>query len=155
MSESGNSPRSLAIPPLTVRTDDGRSFRFSRPFSIGREQRCEVRIDDPLVSRTHVGVSFGNGRWRIRDQRSGNGVFVDGVRVETASIESALTIQLGSEGPVISLELAPRDLPAPPPAPAAALGETRIVASYAEKYFGPSATAEDAVGGNTLMIRKA
>jgi membrane-bound lytic murein transglycosylase D len=155
MSDLGTPPRSLAIPPLNVRTEDGRSFRFTRPFSIGREQQCEVRIDDPLVSRKHVIVSFGNGRWRLRDQRSGNGVFVDGVRVETASIESALTVQLGIEGPLITLELAPRDLPAPPPAPAAALGETRIVASYAEKYFGATATAEDAVGGNTLMIRKA
>jgi len=156
MSESGNSPRSLAIPPLTVRTDDGRSFRFSRPFSIGREQRCEVRIDDPLVSRTHVGVSFGNGRWRIRDQRSGNGVFVDGVRVETASIESTLTIQLGVEGPQITMELAqaPRIAPPPPELPEG-FGETRIVANLAEKYFGTTTADEEAVGGNTLMIRKA
>jgi membrane-bound lytic murein transglycosylase D len=156
MTESGT-PRSLAIPPLTVRTEDGRSFRFSRPFSIGREQRCEVRIDDPLVSRTHVIVSFGNGRWRLRDQRSGNGVFVDGVRIETASIDSTLSIQLGLQGPVITMELAPvrAPAPAPPPEPAAAFGETRMVASYAEKYFGSAAAAEDAVGGNTLMIRKA
>jgi hypothetical protein len=155
MSDLGTPPRSLAIPPLNVRTDDGRSFRFTRPFSIGREQQCEVRIDDPLVSRKHVSVSFGNGRWRLRDQRSGNGLFVDGVRVETATIESALTIQLGGNGPLIALELAPQQLPAPPPPDLApGFGETRIVASYAEKYFG-TATAEDEVGGNTLMIRKA
>ena len=155
MSDPGTPTRSLAIPPLKVRTEDGRSFRFTRPFSIGREQQCEVRIDDPLVSRKHVIVSFGNGRWRLRDQRSGNGVFVDGVRVETASIESALTVQLGVQGPFITLELAARELPTPPPVPAAPVGETRIVASYAEKYFGPAANAEDAAGGNTLMIRKA
>jgi membrane-bound lytic murein transglycosylase D len=155
MSDLGTPSRSLAIPPLKVRTEDGRSFRFTRPFSIGREQQCEVRIDDPLVSRKHVIVSFGNGRWRLRDQRSGNGVFVDGVRVETASIESALTVQLGIQGPFITLELAARDVPAPPPAPVAPVGETRIVASYAEKYFGPAASAEDSAGGNTLMIRKA
>src|SRR3954467_9932391 len=136
MSGLGTPTRSLAIPPLSVRTEDGRSFRFTRPFSIGREQQCEVRIDDPLVSRKHVIVSFGNGRWRLRDQRSGNGVFVDDVRGETASIESALTIRLGARGPLSTMELAPVRAPEPPPPdPAAAFGETRIVASYAEKYF--------------------
>jgi len=52
------------------------------------------------------------------------------------------------------LELAPQGLPTPPPAPPIAAGETRIVASYAEKYFGTT-TDEEAVGGRTLMIRKA
>jgi soluble lytic murein transglycosylase-like protein len=107
-----------------------------------------------LVSRKHVLVSFGNGRWRIRDQRSGNGVFVDGQRVDSAPIESALTIQLGTDGPIVTMELAPQGLPTPPPAPPIAAGETRIVASYAEKYFGTT-TDEEAVGGRTLMIRKA
>src|SRR3978361_2583555 len=98
MSEAGNPPRSLAIPPLSVRTQDGRTFRFSRPFNIGREHDCEVRIDDAHVSRKHVNVSFGNGRWRFRDQRSGNGVLVDGVRVDSGSIDSELTITLGTDG---------------------------------------------------------
>jgi FOG: FHA domain len=115
MSATGNTPRSLAIPPLSVRTEDGRTFRFTRPFNIGREHDCEVRIEDGLVSRKHVIVSFGNGRWRIRDQRSGNGVFVDGHRVESASIDSALTIQLGTDGPLVTMELAPQGLPTPPP----------------------------------------
>ena len=52
------------------------------------------------------------------------------------------------------MELAPQGLPTPPPAAPIAVGETRIVASYAEKYFGTT-TDEEAVGGRTLMIRKA
>ena len=157
MSDPGNSPRSLAIPPLTVRTEDGRTFRFTRPFNIGREQDCEVRIEDGLVSRKHVIVSFGNGRWRIRDQRSGNGVFVDGQRIESAPIDSVLTIQLGTGGPLVTMEL-PAAAPPPPPPPepqAAAAGETRIVvAGYAEKYFGTTID-DEAVGGHTMMIRRA
>jgi membrane-bound lytic murein transglycosylase D len=154
MSETGTPPRSLAIPPLSVRTEDGRTFRFSRPFNIGREHDCEVRIDDRLVSRKHVIVSFGNGRWRIRDQRSGNGVFVDGRRVDSASIDISLTIQLGTDGPIVTLELAPPGLPTPPPEPPSPVGATRIVAGYADKYFGTIADGES-VGGHTLMIRKA
>jgi len=154
MSATGNPPRSLAIPPLNVRTEDGRTFRFTRPFTIGRERDCDVRIDDGLVSRKHVMVSFGNGRWRLRDQRSGNGVFVDGTRIDSAAVDSSLTIQLGPDGPLVTMELAPQGLPTPPPVAPAAVGETRIVASYAEKYFG-GAIDEQAVGGRTMMIRKA
>src|SRR5262245_1049444 len=90
---------SPAIPALNVRTGDGRSFRFSRPFHIGREHDCDVHIDDPRVSRKHAVVSFGNGQWRLLDLRSGNGVFVDGERVETVPIDSTLTVRLGSDGP--------------------------------------------------------
>jgi len=131
MSVTGNTPRSLAIPPLNVRTEDGRKFRFTRPFTIGRERDCEVQIENPQVSRKHVMVSFGNGRWRLRDQRSGNGVFVDGQRVDSASVDATLTIQLGAGGPLVIMELAPLGLPTPPPVAPAAAGETRIVASYA------------------------
>ena len=117
MSVTGNTPRSLAIPLLSVRTEDGRTFRFSRPFHIGREHDCDVRIEDGHVSRKHVMVSFGNGRWRLRDQRSGNGVFVDGQRVDSASIDSRLTIQLGADGPLVTMELEGRARPAPPAPP--------------------------------------
>ena len=155
MSASGQPPRSLAIAVLRVRTGDGRVSRFSRPFHIGREHDCEVRIEDAHVSRKHVIVSFGNGRWQLRDQQSGNGVFIDGQRAQTAYIDTGLTIRLGADGPLVVFEVEPRTQPAarPPAAPRAA-GETKIVASYAERYFGTS-TDDAAVGGQTLMIRKA
>ena len=150
-----SAPRSLAVPILSVRTEDGRTFRFSRPFNVGRQQDCDVQIEDAHVSRKHVIVSFGNGRWRIRDQQSGNGVLVDGQRVETATIDSSLTIQLGADGPLLVMGLEGHVQPAKaPPAAAPAGGETIIVASYAERYFG-TPDDDEAVGGRTLMIRKA
>jgi len=112
-----------------------------------------VRIDHVQVSRKHVIVSFGNGRWRFRDQRSGNGVFIDGQRVDSHSIDSGVTIQLGADGPSVVMELEPHAV-APPAPPPVAAGETRIVASYAERYFGDVPDDEPA-GGRTLMIRKA
>ena len=80
---------------LSVRTEDGRTSRWSRPFHIGREQDCEVRIEDGRVSRKHVAVSFEDGRWLFRDRQSGNGVFVDGRRIETAAIDRSVSIRLG------------------------------------------------------------
>jgi membrane-bound lytic murein transglycosylase D len=153
MSASGQTPpRSLAIPRLNVRTEDGRTFRFSRPFHIGRDHDCDVRIEDAHVSRKHVIVSFGNGHWRLRDQQSGNGLFIDGRRVDTASIDTSLTVRLGADGPRVVMEVESGALPAtPPPVTPRSAGETMLVA---ERYFG-TASDQEAVGGRTLMIRKA
>src|SRR5436190_2391138 len=111
MKGSRQTPRSVAIPILTVRTDDGRTFRFSRPFQIGRERDCDVQIEDPSVSRRHVLVSYGNNRWLVRDQQSGNGVFADGRRIDSIAIDAPLTIRLGATGPEVELQLESADAP--------------------------------------------
>jgi pSer/pThr/pTyr-binding forkhead associated (FHA) protein len=100
-------------------------------------------------------ISFGNGQWRFRDQQSGNGVFINGRRVETAPIDTSLTIQLGANGPLVMLEVeALAEATVRPPVTRKPEGETMLVEKYAERYFGP-ATDGDVVGGRTLMIRKA
>jgi len=48
-----------------------------------------VRIEDAHVSRKHVMVVFEDGQWRLHDRQSGNGVFVNGRRVETARSTTA------------------------------------------------------------------
>ena len=45
MSAPPQTRRSLAVPVLSVRTEDGRTFRFSRPFHIGRLPDCDVQIE--------------------------------------------------------------------------------------------------------------
>ena len=115
MTAAGQIPRSHAIPILSVRTEDGRAFRFSSSFHIGREHDCAVRIDDGHVSRKHVMVSFEDGHWQLRDQRSGNGVFVNGRRVEAASVDKTLTIRLGADGPSLVMEVEARAVPARQP----------------------------------------
>ena len=149
----GQMPTSPVVPVLRVRTGDGHALRFSRPFHIGREHDCDVRIDDVHVSRKHVAVSFENGRWTVRDQRSGNGVFVNGRRIDTAPVGAGgLTIRLGADGPSVVLEIesagrsrSASSMPTPP------AGETILVA---ERYFGTAADDEP-VGNRTLIIRKA
>jgi peptidoglycan lytic transglycosylase D len=147
------------IPILVVRSEDGRTFRFSRPFHIGREHDCGVRIEDGRVSRKHVLVSFDNGRWQISDQKSGNGVYVKGRRVETVLVDPIVSIRLGPEGPMLTIEVEGAAAQAPRPAAAATAppaggGETMLLESYAERYFG-TATDDEPAGGRTLMIRKA
>ncbi|HKB09895.1 MAG TPA: transglycosylase SLT domain-containing protein [Vicinamibacterales bacterium] len=138
-------------PRLRVRTSDGREFRLVRPFVIGRELDCDVRVEDGRVSRRHATVSFEDGRWMVRNQ-SGNGVFVGGRRMDEAAVDRALTITLGAEGPGITLEVESAAAPAPrPPAPPVAGGETMM---YIDRYL-KAIDGDEPVGGRTMMIRKA
>ncbi len=49
---------------------------------IGRSLSADIRFDDPTVSRRHAMVHRDDGAVRILDDRSLNGVFVNGERVE-------------------------------------------------------------------------
>ena len=86
---------------LTVRLPDGTTLQLARSFYIGRDFECEVQLDDAQVSRRHAQVSFARGEWSIRDLQSSNGLYVDGERVETASIGGGITARLGAAGPFL------------------------------------------------------
>jgi membrane-bound lytic murein transglycosylase D len=156
-SETARGPSS--VPELHVCTPDGRVFRFVKTFHVGREQDCEMRLQDSKVSRRHLEVSFHDGRWHIRDLSSANGVFVNGQRVRTAAVEGTLTASLGIDGPSLLFESDPQARPKKTPVAAAATiqtpgSETKLLASYEERYFG-SGALQGQVGGRTMMIRKA
>jgi hypothetical protein len=145
---------------LRVRTADGHTFRFSQPFHIGRGDDCEVRIDDVHVSRKHVAVSISGGQWHVRDLQSSNGVFVNGDRVVTATIDQPVTLRLGGEdGPSLALEAespeiaVQRTMQATLP-PHVSSGHAKLPVDYAERYFGANAEEEE-LGPRTIMIRKA
>jgi membrane-bound lytic murein transglycosylase D len=159
MTAPGKKSDPRVVPVLHLRTPDGRVFRFEQPFHIGRDHDCEVRIQDVQVSRRHVLVSFDEGSWRVRDLKSANGVFVDGKRVETVAIEDGLAITLGADGPCVTIELHRQGPSTNRPLSvqqtvARPDSETKLLANYAERYFG-SKGSQGPVGGRTLMIRKA
>ena len=150
-------PEVLPPPPaLQVRTH-GSVLRMTRSFHVGRDADCDVRIDDMQVSRRHVLVSLENGRWSFQDLRSGNGVYAAGQRLQSATIDRAITISLGLDGPELTLEV---ERPGQSEAPKTAREtvahgrETMLLDNYAERYF---AAAEDGepVGRQTMLIRKA
>jgi pSer/pThr/pTyr-binding forkhead associated (FHA) protein len=144
----------VVTPRLSVRTSDGRLFRLVRPFVIGREVDCDVRLEDGRVSRKHVEVSIEDGRWIVRDRQSGNGVFVNGKRVDAVAIDHTLTITLGPDGPSVTMEVETPAAPMSAKAPAAAPvgGETMM---YVDRYFSAIDDGSEPVGGRTMMIRKA
>lgn len=155
MNASRHTPRSSSVPELQVHTPDGRVLRFSAAFHIGRDHDCDVRVNDVHVSRKHVAASFEKGIWRLKDLNSANGMFVDDEKVETISIDESASIRLGAAGPTLLFEVEGAQHRAQLPATVQqGGGETRLLASYEERYFGSKAGAER-VGGRTQMIRRA
>ena len=80
-------------------------LRFNASFCIGRSKGCDLVIRHEAVSRKHVLVEFAGEKWFLKDLESGNGTFIDGVRVQHAELAGSSTIELGQGGPQISLQL--------------------------------------------------
>ena len=146
-------PSAAGARAVIVQLPDGRALRFSGAFFIGREQGCEVHIDDAGVSRRHAEVARLRGQWIIRDLQSSNGLFVDGERVESAPIGEGVTVTLSADGPI--LQIAPDEEAVAAPAGRAepTTEDSGVLDAYAQRYFGDD--SDENVGGRTLMIRKA
>ena len=96
-----------ARPPVRVsRIDvDGSERLFTEPFSIGRDESCDIHVDSSLASRRHIEVSFVDGTWLICDLESTNGTYIDGRKIGKVPLEGALDVQLGKDGPSLRLEV--------------------------------------------------
>lgn len=49
---------------------------------IGRSSECDICYQNKFVSRRHAMLQYVNGIWKVEDLESGNGVFVDDIRIE-------------------------------------------------------------------------
>ena len=78
---------------------------FFGAFRVGRDESCEVRFDDPLISRRHAEIRFEQGRWWVVDLASRNGTRLDGRLVERAPLPATCTVQLYDASPELNLEL--------------------------------------------------
>jgi len=74
-------------------------FRWQRGavVTIGRDSSCDVVLDDPRVSRTHVRIeATDGGTWLLRDAGSRNGVFVSGRRIEGQPLLASTQVLVGA-----------------------------------------------------------
>src|SRR6478672_13608410 len=62
---------------------------------IGSDESCQLRLNDGSVSRKHVELSGGPGGYRLRDLRSTNGVFIEGVQVLDAKLSDKARLVVG------------------------------------------------------------
>ena len=68
---------------------DGQSLR------IGRSPAADILLEDPSVSRRHAVIVHRDGRTVVLDDRSLNGVYVNGRRVGEATLRDGDAIVIG------------------------------------------------------------
>lgn len=126
-----------------------KEYYFNNTFRIGREDHCAVQITHGLVSRDHVEISLKKGEWWIADLFSSNGTFIDGKKIDHHLLSGTVKIELGKNGPLLSLEL---------------IGEADkqlvnkesggTLTSYIQRYFKDDLQNQNA-GQHTRMIQQA
>jgi hypothetical protein len=84
---------------LARERDDGgiHTFRIERGWTrIGRSLTADLRLDDPTVSRRHALIVAEPGKkLRVLDDRSLNGVFLNGETVEWAPLRDGDQLAIG------------------------------------------------------------
>ena len=83
---------------LAYRSPEGDTVTFPlrREWTrIGRSLAADIRFDDPTVSRRHALIVRQTDGLRVLDDRSLNGVFVNGERVEWSTLADADEIVIG------------------------------------------------------------
>jgi len=89
----------VAEPGQHLAYDDGDSLivvRLTREWTrVGRSLAADVRFDDPTVSRRHALIVRQADGVRVLDDRSLNGVFVNGERVDWRAITDGDEIIVG------------------------------------------------------------
>src|ERR1700733_996068 len=110
----------------------------NRPFVIGRQEGCEVRVCDNLVSRKHV-VVFARDRGRRGRDVSSNGTRAGAVllRGDELDVAHGTPLQVGGHSVVIRpVGARHHAAPATGPLPAAALSPEPVLAAAAAVVDG-------------------
>lgn len=95
------------IPRLELRAQ-GRTWQATggRSWNIGRAYESDIQLENPRVSRQHAVLQPTPAGW-VLINRSRNGMFVDGRRVESLTIDRPVTVVLGSASSGEPLEVYP------------------------------------------------
>jgi len=117
---------------LTPGSDQGRRIDLTKDdVVVGRAATCDVRLDDPHVSRTHAALQRRGGAVYVQDLGSSAGTFVNEGTVNTSS-------------------------PSPPSAcgmEAASPWATRLAPWLARLTHQPALTSENSTGGRLATSR--
>ncbi|HEV7648597.1 MAG TPA: ATP-binding cassette domain-containing protein [Actinophytocola sp.] len=106
------------VPELLVRLGR-RSWRFGPQSTVlvGRDDDCDVHVDDPRVSRRHLRIGYQDG-WVVEDLTTTHGTWVDSKRLVRHPVLDRVTLRLADAADGRPLELwldPPPRRPASPP----------------------------------------
>lgn len=77
--------------------DRGKAHTFQkRQITIGTDRSCDLQLGDPTVSRIHAALEFGPSGFRLRDDNSKNGIFINETRVFDAIMSDGTEFTVGT-----------------------------------------------------------
>jgi predicted component of type VI protein secretion system len=108
--------------PFFLLSPQAQQHPLDRLIYVGRDPLCAIRPPDSLVSRVHACLWLDRGVVRVRDERSSNGTFVNGVRLaagEVRVLRAGDQVQVGETLYTLHGEARPSDINTvvEPPAP--------------------------------------
>jgi pSer/pThr/pTyr-binding forkhead associated (FHA) protein len=75
----------------------GLCMELNKPdMLVGRHSSVDVRLSLADVSRRHCRLQFADGAWRVLDLNSLNGVYVNGERLQEATLFHGDRLRIGS-----------------------------------------------------------
>jgi Nif-specific regulatory protein len=82
---------------MTLGNRIGRVFLLSPEGAnrIGRGTECSIHLLDPISSRVHAVLEHQDGNWLIRDASSRNGTYVNGQKIDEATLADGHTVRVG------------------------------------------------------------
>jgi pSer/pThr/pTyr-binding forkhead associated (FHA) protein len=104
--EDARGATSNELQPSAVLTIDGRKHELGeRRMVIGRSKDCDIKLEDPNVSRRHAEIRPEGEAYWVVDLDSTNGVEVKGKRVKRLKLDDGTRFTIGSTDVVFSREL--------------------------------------------------
>lgn len=79
--------------------------------TVGRHPEADIFFDDVTVSRRHSEITRHGAQFEIVDQRSLNGTYVNGERVDRAALANGAEVRIGKFR--LNFFVSPADLPQP------------------------------------------
>jgi pSer/pThr/pTyr-binding forkhead associated (FHA) protein len=64
-------------------------------LSVGRGRDADIYVASAELSRRHAALTHRDSEWTVQDLDSRNGVFLNGVKVHSASLRDGDKVQLG------------------------------------------------------------
>ena len=104
---------------LVLFKKDGSQATFSLPSDVtvlGRSHDCDLRIPLKAVSRRHCQLSQNKEAVKIHDLDSRGGTFVNGKRVNAATIKAGDYIRIGPLTFLLRIDGEPKEIAPPQPA---------------------------------------
>jgi membrane-bound lytic murein transglycosylase D len=138
----------MLSPAIQIQIVGGSATKsFARSFHIGRAVGTDVVVNDDRVSQQHAAVVLSDGKWYLQDLGSSNGTFIDGKRIDRASIAGTVQVRLGHDGPTLILKTAGTDEAARPTVVTQPT-ESRIL----DRFLGDRAPS--VMSPHTAMLRR-